>query len=119
MTTPPRLAVEQISARRWRLLEPLTWREWTVPAGFVTDFASSPRWAWPIVPQTGRHAWACVLHDWWYQGGDQGKSREQADVAFLVALLEAGVTPEKAVLMYRCVRISNDARNQWRRHHVD
>lgn len=27
----PRLAVEQISARRWRLLEPLTWREWLAP----------------------------------------------------------------------------------------
>lgn len=115
MTEHPRLAVEQISARRWKLLEPLTWRGFAVPAGFVTDFASSPRWAWPIVPPTGRHAWPCVLHDWWYRGGKPWMTREEADALFLEALTDAGVTRWKRELMFLAVRVGGRNRGHWSR----
>lgn len=37
-----------------------------VPIGFVTDFASIPRFLWSIYPPTGRYQRAAVLHDWLY-----------------------------------------------------
>jgi hypothetical protein len=36
----------------------------TVPAGYRTDFASIPRWVWPIFPPVGRCGKAAVIHDW-------------------------------------------------------
>src|SRR5262245_46141191 len=48
-----------------------------VPAGFVTDFASTPRALWSVVPPTGRYQLAAVVHDFLYW--DQGCAREQAD----------------------------------------
>lgn len=37
-----------------------------VPAGFETDFASSPRWLWSVVPPLGSYSKAAVLHDFLY-----------------------------------------------------
>ena len=34
-----------------------------ISEGFITDFATSPRWAWAIVPPRGRYSKACVIHD--------------------------------------------------------
>jgi hypothetical protein len=36
----------------------------TVPAGFVTDLASVPRWARPVFPIYGKYTKAAVLHDY-------------------------------------------------------
>lgn len=52
-----------------------------VPAGFVTDFASVPRWLWSIFPPHGRYSPAAVFHDWLYQAGVM--ERDEADKAFL------------------------------------
>lgn len=41
-----------------------------VPAGFVTDFASTPRALWSVLPPTGRYQLAAVVHDFLYW--DQG-----------------------------------------------
>jgi hypothetical protein len=35
----------------------------TVPAGFVTDFASVPKLFWNLLPPTGRYGKAAVVHD--------------------------------------------------------
>jgi hypothetical protein len=40
-----------------------------VPAGFLTDFASIPRFLWPILPPTGPYGPAAVLHDFMYRTG--------------------------------------------------
>lgn len=48
-----------------------------VPAGFVTDFASTPRALWSVIPPSGRYQLAAVVHDFLYW--DQGCTREQAD----------------------------------------
>lgn len=62
------LAVRAVSATTWELTEDLVWTgsqgdTFTVPAGFVTDFATSPRflhWLW--LPY-GAYTRAAVLHD--------------------------------------------------------
>lgn len=58
--------------RRWRTLEEVCYEVgapgsgWaiTVPAGFVTDLASSPWWTWWFMPPSGRYNRAAVVHDW-------------------------------------------------------
>ena len=63
----------------------------TVPAGFVTDFASTPRAIWAILPPTGRYQLAAVVHDflYWDQGctptsgrlASRGDGREQGEAS--------------------------------------
>jgi hypothetical protein len=73
-----------------------------VPAGFVTDFASTPRALWSVIPPTGRYQLAAVVHDFLYW--DQGCTREQADAIFRVAMAEGNVKPYERDLMWhrRC-----------------
>jgi Protein of unknown function (DUF1353) len=73
-----------------------------VPAGFVTDFASTPRALWSVIPPTGRYQLAAVVHDFLYW--DQGCTREQADAVFRVAMTESNVKPFERDLMWQAVR---------------
>ena len=73
-----------------------------VPAGFVTDFASTPRALWSVIPPTGRYQLAAVVHDFLYW--DQGCTREQADAIFRVAMAESNVKPFERDLMWQAVR---------------
>jgi hypothetical protein len=73
-----------------------------VPAGFVTDFASTPRGLWSVLPPTGRYQLAAVVHDFLYW--DQACSREQADAVFRVAMSESSVKPLERDLMWQAVR---------------
>jgi hypothetical protein len=73
-----------------------------VPVGFVTDFASTPRALWSVVPPTGRYQLAAVVHDFLYW--DQGCAREQADAIFRVAMAESNVKPFERDLMWQAVR---------------
>lgn len=53
---------------RYTLLE----SEWypaygiTVPAGYTTDFASTPKFIWSLYPPTGWYERAALLHDYLY-----------------------------------------------------
>jgi hypothetical protein len=38
----------------------------TVPAGYTTDFASTPKAIWWVYPPTGYYQHAATLHDWIY-----------------------------------------------------
>jgi hypothetical protein len=78
-----------------------------VPAGFVTDFASTPRALWSVIPPTGRYQLAAVVHDFLYW--DQGCAREQADAIFRVAMAESNVKPFERDLMWQAVRRFGDA----------
>jgi hypothetical protein len=84
----------------------------TVPAGFVTDFASVPRAFWSIIAPYGKHAKAAVLHDFLYAChgyafGDQLVSftRKECDDIFLKAMEVLGVNPAKRWIMYQAVRL--------------
>lgn len=49
----------------------------SIPAGYTTDFASTPRWLWWWLPPHGKYERAAVVHDWlctnqgrvWVYGG--------------------------------------------------
>jgi Protein of unknown function (DUF1353) len=73
-----------------------------VPTGFVTDFASTPRALWSVIPPIGRYQLAAVVHDFLYW--DQGCTREQADAIFRVAMAESNVKPYERDLMWQAVR---------------
>ncbi len=63
------LSIRAKTATTWELSEPLVWTgtkgdTFTVPAGFVTDFATSPRFLhWLVLPY-GAYTRAAVLHDY-------------------------------------------------------
>jgi len=74
----------------------------TVPAGFVTDFASVPWPFWWIVPPTGRWCRAAVLHDFLCQ--HPKVSRFFADAMFRECMYRLDVPLWRRVLMYYAVR---------------
>jgi hypothetical protein len=74
----------------------------TVPAGFVTDFASTPRAIWAILPPSGRYQLAAVVHDFLYW--DQGCTRQQADDLLRAAMAESQVKPRERDLIWQAVR---------------
>lgn len=107
------------SGRTLRLAVPFTFR-WKslgttirIPAGFVTDFASIPRFARMVIPKLGRYNKAAVVHDAIYQGVVPGFNRYGADQAFLAGMVALGVAPWKRRLMYWAVRLGGWA--AWRK----
>ena len=108
--------------RHWRLLRTFGYdvghkdsaERITVPAGFKTDFASSPPQIWWLIPPWGKYGKAAVVHDCLYQ--NQGylshdtllrhlRTRKWCDSVFLEAMEVLGVTPWRRRLMYWGVRI--------------
>jgi hypothetical protein len=73
-----------------------------VPLGFVTDFASTPRALWAVLPPFGTYQLAAVVHDFLYW--DQGCSREQADALLRVAMFESKVEARKRDIIWQAVR---------------
>lgn len=57
----------------------------TVPCGFVTDFASTPRFMWRLIPPTGRYTRAAVIHDLLYRTKGLA-TRAQADAVLYEAM---------------------------------
>jgi hypothetical protein len=63
------MSIRAVTGTTWELLEPLVWTgtqgdTFVVPAGFVTDFASVPRFLhWLVLPY-GPYTRAAVLHDY-------------------------------------------------------
>lgn len=73
-----------------------------VPAGFVTDFASVPRFFWRVLPPWGKYSPAAVVHDYLYYSGQV--SREDADRTFARLMQSLGVPGWKITIMYYAVR---------------
>lgn len=75
----------------------------TVPAGFLTDFASVPRLpvAYLLTANCGHEA--AVIHDWLYTTHEV--PRAKADAVFEEALLAGGEPTWRAWLMWAGVRI--------------
>jgi hypothetical protein len=71
----------------------------TVPAGFVTDFASVPRIFWNLLPPTGRYGKAAVIHDYLYRTYGAG-SKIVADAIFYEAMKALGVNAIVRGVMY-------------------
>jgi Protein of unknown function (DUF1353) len=77
-------------------------RQIRVPATFVTDLGSVPRWLWSLVPPIGPADAGYVLHDWLYQAG--GVTRGEADGVLYEAMRAAGVSAGLAWTVYGGVR---------------
>lgn len=108
----------------WVLLEPLRYysaiadTEIVVPAGFVNDLASIPRFFRRVIPVNGRHRYAAIVHDWLYANALGGRSqhwmdRELADDIFLEAMHVLGVPNWKRAAMHRAVRVGGG--RYWKR----
>ena len=76
----------------------------TVPAGFKTDFATVPRFLWPIFPPIGKWGKAAVLHDYMYRVRTPF-NRWMADAIFRLAMKELGVSFIARWMMWTAVRL--------------
>lgn len=115
--TPDELRRGGFSAQRYDLLETFTYVSpvygtTSVPAGFCTDFASVPRFAWSYVdPEDPCILMPSVIHDFLYS--KQGMrpdaaplAREQVDAQFaLEAMKLCGARWDQQRIVYAAVRM--------------
>jgi len=145
------LSVQERGPRDWTLLAPLIWEgtkntrmtgnpdRFTVPVGFVTDFATVPRFMhWKVSPY-GPYTRAAVLHDWlltelaaWWASDpyidDNGKpvglpaNSRDTDGIFRRAMEDLGVRWDRRWVMWAAVRwgaLFNSRRSYGRDFHKD
>lgn len=92
----------------WVLQSPMAWRvgqggnRIIVPAGFVTDYASVPRWLWTIFSPHERYSRAAVIHDYLYW--TQVCTRLQADNIFYIGMIESKVPALTREAVYGALR---------------
>jgi len=103
-----RLEVTPIGKTTWELISDfnisVNERVYTIPKGFITDFASTPRISWVLFPSSeGLYKIPSVLHDWLYTSGEV--DREYADKVFYYFMLQKGVNIIKARIIYYSVRL--------------
>jgi hypothetical protein len=120
LSPPPTLApipavpyIPFADGRNYVLSEPLSYTientgvNITVPAGFVTDWASTPRLIWSVLPPFGTYLKPAVIHDYLYWM--QYCTREQSDKILLIAMAESGVSKREQRAVYDGVRIGGQA----------
>ena len=104
-----RVAVEELDAKRWVLLEPLEYKagsqSFIVPKGFKTDFASIPFGLGWLAPSYGLYTKAAILHDYLYDS--KSVSRADADGIFRRTMHELGVSFLRRWTMWAAVRFSS------------
>lgn len=90
-----------------------------VPAGFVTDLTSIPRWCWTLLPPDGPWVKAALVHDFLYATSGTGHwkrrqdgrtraepySRSEADGVFREALENRGVDSFRRTILWAAVRM--------------
>lgn len=108
--SPDELKAKGSASQLYCLMEPFTYQSdllgmtVTVPAGFITDFASIPRavWAW-MDPEDPVILFPSALHDYKYTIGDV--SREQADGMLKEGMAICGASAFDQFVVYRAVRL--------------
>jgi hypothetical protein len=106
------VVVRRLDDERWVLVQSIVYRgnvdTFTVPEGFVTDFASVPRVAVWLIPRFGRYTPAAILHDWLCGPGIREGliSPVDSDGVFRRILRELGVPVVQRWLMWTGVRWS-------------
>ncbi len=78
-------------------------RLWLVPTGYKTDGASIPQIFWSIIgaPLTGTFRNAAIIHD--YFCDRRAHSWQEVHQVFYKGMRAAGVSPQKAWVMYKAV----------------
>lgn len=82
-------------------------RRFVIPRGFEYDGASVPRFFWRLVcpPLDPGAARAGAAHDYIYRRQPPEWTRGEADLMLLCLLIEDGLSPFRAQLAYRGVRL--------------
>ena len=87
----------------------------TVPAGFNSNFASTPSWLWSIYAPIGRYTYAAIVHDYLYcvgavidLDGHQTRtvSRKEADHILRVLMQLGGCRPQTPWAFWVSVRLA-------------
>ena len=84
-----------------------------IPAGFETDFASSPPSVWFLIPPVGKYLKAALIHDYFYskqQFAGQPCSKEYADEVFYDIMVHEGVAGWRRKIMYTAVKYFGQSR---------
>jgi len=76
-----------------------------IPKGFFTDFASSPRLLWALVPPLGTYGKAAVVHDYLYRTPGLKYTRKESDNILREACTVLKVKPYKIAMLYWAVRL--------------
>lgn len=126
MTFLSRLAVEHYGPKTWRLLEDLTYRGatdlYTVPAGYVTDFATVPDFLVWVINKTGPYTRAAVVHDWLITDEIPAKrvTSQDTDGIFRRIMREEGTPLVRRWVMWAAVRLASlgNTRRAYGRHFV-
>jgi hypothetical protein len=74
-----------------------------VPAGYITDFASIPRFLWWLLPPTGRYQYAALIHDRLYDL--HNRKRIECDRILAEVMKRSGVPAWQRFAIYWGVRI--------------
>jgi hypothetical protein len=118
--TTPLIVSPLDDGHRWELKELFEYHVGTkestevirIPAGFITDFASVPRFLWGIIPPWDKYGKAAVVHDFCY--GLELYPRKRCDEIFLEGMTVLNVPLWKRQTMYYAVRIFGQA--VWDKH---
>lgn len=109
------LLVSPVNNKEWVLLEEFDYHVGkypsdvviTVPRGFVTNFASVPRFLWSWLPPWGKYGKATIIHDWLYRHIPEKRfTKKEADEIFYEAMLVLKVNKFTAKIMKFGVRFS-------------
>lgn len=94
---------EKLNKNTYRFADPSNYNKIVIPKGFITDFASTPRILYPIIPPIGIYNKACIIHDYLYQ--EKIFLRKTCDLIFLQAMKILDVPKWKRNLMFIIVRL--------------
>lgn len=123
-----KLRIDEEGATTWKLATPLVYKgntdTFVVPVGYVTDFATVPRFLHWLVSPYGAYTNAAILHDWLLTDEipAQRITSRDADGIFRRVMKELGVAGPLRWLMWSAVRLAscfNGRRSYGRDFHLD
>lgn len=114
----PDIPLEKVRGGRatwWRVAEPVACQDhdgsvYVIPAGFVSNLASMPRWVYPFIRPHGLSAIPSVKHDYRYihlvgmERLGYARARAAADDQYRLDLRAEGLPAAAALLMWAGVR---------------
>ncbi len=74
-----------------------------VPSGFITDFASIPRWLWSIIAPHGKYSDSTAVHDFLYSTAVF--ERKLCDQIFYDLSIAGTLSKTESALMYSGIRM--------------
>lgn len=117
-TRPPTDAPAPWAKRTTRWMVASDWvviadgKRFEIPAGFIYDGSSIPRFLWWLFPPGYASAWeAACFHDWCYAFDHKRISKADADEAFRDIMLKQGAKPWIAKMFH--VAVSCFGRGGW------